>query len=89
MLFPSKTSNTLYDSFRSKYFYTLGMLWVKPYIIVCIGVLIPPLQKQHPLLFLAKPPLNWQTVQAPSPFLGNPLLYICFRETPSKSRIFQ
>ena len=39
-------------------------------------------QKHHPL-FLAKPPLNLQTVQAP-PFLGNPPSILAFREPPLK-----
>ena len=47
----------------------------KDILIVCIGISTPP-QKHHPL-FIAKPPLNRQTVQVP-PFLGNPPLYIGF-----------
>ena len=48
---------------------------------------INPPQKHHPL-FLAKPPLNLQTVQVPS-FLGNPPAILVFHETPPKNRIFQ
>ena len=39
----------------------------------------PSPQKSNPL-FLAKSPLNLQTVQAP--FLGNPPFYISFLRTP-------
>ena len=48
------------------------------------------LPSKTPPLFLAKPPLNQQTVQAPS-FLGNSPLYIGFLWTPPppKSQIFQ
>ena len=48
------------------------------FTIVGIGVSIPP-------LFLAKPPLNQQTVQALPPFLGNPPPYIGFSRPPQKS----
>ena len=61
----------------------------KDILIVCIGISTPP-QKHHPL-FIAKPPLNRQTVQVP-PFLGNPPLYIGFSWTllpPPKSQIFK
>ena len=55
--------------------------------IVYIGVSCP--LKTPPLLFLflAKPPLNQQTVQAP--FLGNPTSTLVFHEAPHKSQIFQ
>ena len=43
-------------------------------------------QNTHPL-FLAKLPLNLQTVQAP-PFLGNPLYVLVFRKSTPKNRIF-
>ena len=44
-------------------------------------------QKHHPL-FLAKPPLNQKTVQAP--FLSNPPYILFFQDPlPTKSRIFQ
>ena len=49
----------------------------KDILIVCIGISTPP-QKHHPL-FIAKPPLNRQTVQVP-PFLGNPPSILVFRE---------
>lgn len=51
----------------------------------------PPPQKYHPL-FPAKPLLNRQTVQppTPSPVLDNPLSTLVFRESHSpKGRIFQ
>ena len=48
---------------------------------------INPPQKHHPL-FLAKPPLNQQTVQAPPPLLGNPPYILAFHDPP-KSQIFQ
>ena len=44
--------------------------------IVCIGVSTPPL-----LLYLAKPPLNWQTVQAPF-FRQSTPLYCLFMNPP-------
>ena len=48
-----------------------------------------PLNKHQPL-FLPKAPLNLQTVQAPSSFLGNPPFYIGFSwAPPPKSLIFQ
>ena len=49
--------------------------------------IMPP---EHPpllVLFLAKPPLNQHTVQAP--FLGNPTSTLVFHEAPHKSQIFQ
>ena len=50
--------------------------------IVCIGVSIPP------PLFLSKPPsLNLQTVQASTPFLGNPQLYTGFSGSPPQLKI--
>ena len=49
-------------------------------LIERIGVSTPtPLNSTTPS-FLPRPPLNWQTVQAP--FLGNPPLYIVFCECP-------
>ena len=50
------------------------------------GVTLPP-QKNTTPLFLAKPPLNWQTVQGPL-FRHFPPLYWFF-VNPNKSRIFQ
>ena len=47
--------------------------------IVCIRV-STPLKNTTPLLFLAKLPLNLQTVQAA--FLGNPPYILDFHETP-------
>ena len=41
----------------------------------------PPSQKHYPF-FLANPPLNQQTVQAP-PLLGNPPSLLVVRETPA------
>ena len=56
------------------------------FTIVGIGVSTPPQKHPPPPLFLAKPPLNQQTVQAPPlPFLGNPPLYIGFSRPPQKS----
>ena len=55
---------------------------------MCIGVSTPP-QKYH-TLFLTKPPLNLQTLQAP--FFRHPPpppLYIGFLWTPSENLIFQ
>ena len=58
-------------------------------VIVCVHWDInPPLKKPPPPLFLANPPLNWQTVQHSS-FLSNSPLYIGFSWTPPKSRILQ
>ena len=55
-------------------------VWVlHNYYIVCIGV-STPLQKHHPL-FLVKPALNLQTVQAPPPFRQSP--YILVFHAPS------
>ena len=64
-------------------------VWVlHNYYIVCIGV-STPLQKHH-LLFLVKPALNLQTVQAP-PFRQSPYILV-FHDPPppsSKNQIFQ
>ena len=60
----------------SKGFKLYNNFVINPRTIVCIGVLTPP--QKHPLLFLSKPPLNWQTVQAPS--LGNPPSILVFLE---------
>ena len=48
--------------------------------MVCIGVSIA--SQKHPL-FLAKPPLNQQTVQAPL-FRQSPPLHIGFQDPPLK-----
>ena len=61
----------------------------KDILIVCIGISTPP-QKHHPL-FIAKPPLNRQTVQVPPFFRQSPPLYWFFVNPPSppKSQIFK
>ena len=53
---------------------------------MCIGVSTP--LKNTAVLFLAKPPVNQQTVEAP-PFLGNSPHILVFGDPPSKSQIFQ
>ena len=44
--------------------------------------------KNTAVLFLTKPPVNQQTVEAP-PFLGNSPHILVFGDPPSKSQIFQ
>ena len=64
-------------------FFIVFFCWFVFVCMVCIGVSIA--SQKHPL-FLAKPPLNQQTVQAP--LLGNPPC-IWFFVNPPESRIFQ
>ena len=58
------------------------LVWFCSRIIVCIGVSTPPPPKKNNTpLFLAKHPLNWQTVQDPL-FRKSPPLYWFFMPPP-------